>query len=274
VTAAAAHLRHTVAGVLAYLRISLLQVAQYRASFAIWALSSTLQAVVAMAVWRAVADANGGTTGGYDAGSFAAYFLVVLLLRELTFTGIVYHVPHRVETGKLSIYLLRPMHPLLQTFGASIANTVQAFLIIVPISITLMFVFGATFTSTPAAVAVAVALLPLAIFTRACADSLIAITSFWFIRISGIRGIYFMCTLLLGGQFAPLEVLPDWLATLARALPFYWSLGFPVELAIGTAPLREAATAIAVLTTWAIVLFVVLQPAWRAGTRQFESVGT
>lgn len=272
-TAAVPWFHHGVVGIFAYLRIGLIQLAQYRASFAIWALSSTLQAVVALAVWRAVAAANGGSTGGYDAGSFAAYFLVVLLVRELTFTGIIHHIPHRVETGKLTIYLMRPMHPLLQTFGASFANTVQAFVIVVPIAIALMFVFDATFSSSPAAIAATIVILPLAILARACADSLVAISSFWFVRISGIRGIYFMCTLLLSGMFAPLTVLPEWLATVARVLPFYWALGFPVELLIGTADASEAVTAVAALAAWSIALLVVLQPAWRAGTRAHEAVG-
>ena len=260
-------------GGFAHLRIGMIQLTQYRASFAIWALSSTLQAVVAMAVWQAVAVADGGSTGGYDAGAFAGYFVVALIVRELTFTGIVYHLPNRVETGKFAIYLLRPLHPLVQTYGASFANSIQSLFFVVPIAVALTYLFDATISPSPAAVAAAVVLLPFAIIARASADSMVAITSFWLVRISGIRGIYFMCTLLLGGQFAPLAVLPDWLATIARALPFYWSLGFPVELLMGRANASEAFTGIAVLAAWSIVLLVLLQPAWRAGTRAYESVG-
>jgi ABC-2 type transport system permease protein len=108
---------------------------------------------------------------------------------------------------------------------------------------------------------------------RACADSMVAITSFWLVRITGIRSIYFMCTLLLGGAFAPIAVLPDWLATIARALPFYWAFGFPIELLVGRADAADAFTGIAVLGAWSVVLLALLQPAWRAGTRAYEAVG-
>ncbi len=272
-TPVTAQLGHMWAGGTANLRLGLIQLTQYRASFAIWALSSTLQAVVAMAVWQAVAAANGGSTNGYDAGAFAGYFVVALIIRELTYTGIVYHLPNRVETGKFAIYLLRPLHPLVQTYGASFANSIQSLAFVVPIAIALTLLYDATISPTPAALAATVALLPVAILARACADSMVAITSFWLVRITGIRSIYFMCTLLLGGQFAPIAVLPDWLATIARALPFYWALGFPVELLVGRADAADAVTGILVLAAWAIVLLLVLQPAWRAGTRAYASVG-
>ncbi|MCW2921663.1 MAG: hypothetical protein JWL76_1537 [Thermoleophilia bacterium] len=272
-TTVAAQLGHMWSGGSAQLRLGMIQLTQYRASFAIWALSSTLQAVVAMAVWQAVAAANGGTTGGYDASGFAGYFVIALILRELTFTGIVYHLPNRVETGKFAIYLLRPLHPLVQTYGASFANSVQSLVFVIPIAAVLTIAYDATISPSPAAVLATIVVLPFAILARASADSMVAISSFWLVRISGIRGIYAMATLLLGGQFAPLAVLPDWLATIARALPFYWALGFPIELLVGRADASEAITAVAVLAAWSIGLLLVLQPAWRAGTRAYEAVG-
>jgi ABC-2 type transport system permease protein len=276
VTAAAravAGLGHVARGSLAFTRLDALVLAQYRASFAVWACSHAIQAVVAIAVWGAVAGSNGGTTGGYDAAAFAGYFLAMLVMRELTFTGLVYHLPNRVRTGKVAIQLLRPLHPLVQSFGSSFANVLQSLVMVVPIAVVLAILLDARVEPTPAAVVATIVLIPFALLARACADALVATTSFWLVRIDGIRSIYFFVTLIVGGLFAPLALLPDWLAALSRALPFYWSLGFPVELFVGRASVHDAPIAAAVLAAWSIVLLAVLQPVWRAGTRAYEAVG-
>lgn len=264
----------TAHGTLASARLNLQVAAQYRANMAIWSVASLLQLVVYLSVWRAVAKASGGAVGGYDAAGFAGYFLVLLVVRELTMTWIPWEFPGYVRSGKLSPLLVRPLHPLAHIGGGMVAFRVQGVLMMVPASALLIVLFDARVELAGQAVLVALVVVPLAAATRFLADSMLAVTSMWLVRIDGIRGIYYLLLLLLGGQFAPLDVLPAWLQSVAMALPFYWTLGYPAELLVGTADVADAWIAVLVLGGWSLGLFLVLQSTWRAGTRAYEAVGS
>ena len=265
--------RRTLRGGLATMRMELQVAAQYRANMAVWSIAGVLQVVVYLAIWRAVAAETGGTTSGYSGAEFAGYFLALLIVREMTYTWIPYDFPDHVRTGKLAPMLLRPVHPLVSVGSRMVAYRAQSTLMLVPAAAVLFVVFDADVHTSAAAVALAVVVVPLAATLRFLADSLLALASMWLVRIDGLRGVYYLFLLFLGGQFAPLAVLPDWLRSLARILPFYWMLGYPVELAIGRAPVADAGMGLAVLATWTLVLYAVLQPVWRAGVRSYESVG-
>lgn len=264
----------TLRGALAAMRLNLQVAAQYRANMAIWSVGSVLQVVVYLSVWQAVARASGGAIGGYDTAGFAGYFLVLLVVRELTNTWMPWEFPGYVRKGTLSPLLVRPLHPLAYIGGGMLGFRLQLMSMAIPTAALLYLLFDARVEVTWQAATAALLVLPLAAVTRFLSDSLLALTSMWVVRIDGIRGIYYLVVLLLGGQFAPLDVLPGWLQAIARALPLYWTLGYPTELLVGRAAASDAWIAILVLSGWTVALFVLLQPAWRAGTRAYEAVGS
>jgi ABC-2 type transport system permease protein len=141
------------------------------------------------------------------------------------------------------------------------------------VALALSLAFGAEVATTPGAAAALLVVVPLAFWTKLLVDAIVACSAMWLVRIDGIRSIYAMVMLLLGGQFAPLSAMPDAVATIARLLPFYWTVGFPTELAIGRVDPSQALFGAAVLAGWSILLYLVLQPVWRAGTRAYEAVG-
>jgi len=55
--------------------------------------------------------AGSGTTGGYSADQFVAYFLVMMVVDHLTFIWHMWEFEYRIRTGAFSPLLLRPIHP-------------------------------------------------------------------------------------------------------------------------------------------------------------------
>lgn len=273
-TASTAGVGHLARGAAAAVRLNLIVSSQYRANMAMWSVASILQIVVYLSVWQAVAN-SGGAAGGYTAAQFAGYFLVLLFVREMTMTWMPYEVSGYVRSGKLSPMLLRPLHPLAYIASGMVAFRIQSTMVTIPIAVMLFVAFDAQVDTSPAALLVGLLLvLPLASCTRFLADTLLAITALWLTRIDGIRGIYYLLLLLLGGQFAPLSVLPGALEATAKALPFYWTLGYPTELLVGRATLADAWIGMAVLAAWSTVLLFALQVVWRRGIRAYEAVGS
>ncbi|MCW2921661.1 MAG: hypothetical protein JWL76_1535 [Thermoleophilia bacterium] len=267
--------RRTLRGVFVAMRLNVIVASQCRVNLAVWLVVSVLQSIVYLSVWQAVAIANGGSTGGYTPAEFAGYFLVVLVVQRLVAgISIVGEFSGYVRRGTLSTHLLRPLHPFAYVFGGMLAFNVQYLLTLPPIFAALFLVFDPQMHVQATSLAAALVLLPLAMLTKVMCDTMVACTSLWLTRIDGLRGMYGLTILLLGGHLAPLPLLPDAMQTIARALPFYWMLGFPTELVIGRAQLADAWIAVAVLGAWSIALYILLQPTWRAGTRAYEAVGT
>src|SRR3970282_128503 len=91
----------------ALLRISLLENIQYRASGMIWMLGMILEPVIFLVVLSRVAEARGEAVGGYDAGEFAAYYLTLMMVNQLTFTWVMESFQFRIQMGLFSQELLR-----------------------------------------------------------------------------------------------------------------------------------------------------------------------
>ena len=68
------------------IRTALAEQLQYRAAMVIWLIGRVVQPVIYLAVWTIVAQARGGTAGGYSVRDFAAYFIVVMMVEHVTFT--------------------------------------------------------------------------------------------------------------------------------------------------------------------------------------------
>ncbi|MBC7645416.1 MAG: ABC-2 family transporter protein [Thermoleophilia bacterium] len=247
--------------------------AQYRVAMAFWSLSGMLQVVVFLSVWSAVANAHGGSVAGYDAGQFAGYFIVLLVVREMTYTWTPWVFADEVKTGNISSKLMIPLHPVWRYVTDTVVFKLQSVLVVIPAVIALALVFHPVLHVTVSAVATFVPLILLAAATRFAADWTLAQAAFWLTRLDGIRNTYYIVMLFLGGQFAPIGVLPEPMRIVAKALPFYWALGFPVELILGRTNASQLGTAVVVLSGWLIVLTLASRALWARGIRAHGSVG-
>src|ERR671938_1045476 len=93
------------------LRVANFQAAsQYRVQSALWLLFAVVRPVVFLAAWSAAAAAQGGAIGDYSIGDFAAYYVCLTLVTQLTMAWNAYDFEVEVRQGKLSPKLLRPLH--------------------------------------------------------------------------------------------------------------------------------------------------------------------
>lgn len=260
-------------GFVAVWRAFMLMWAQYRANVAIWAFTGMLQVIVYMSVWRAVAEASGGSTAGYTAAEFAGYFCALIVVREATFSFVAWHLASHVQEGTIGTLLARPQHPGVYLIGEMTSFRTASLLLVVPISALLFLAYDAVVHTTAGAVLVAIALLPLGSMVRVLADLLLGLSAVKLIRINGLYAGYYTVVLFFSGQFAPIDVLPEWMQSASRLLPFYWVLGFPTELFVGRADIGDAPLALAVLLGWFVVLLLALRRAWPVAMRASETVG-
>ncbi len=246
---------------------------QYRASLFIWMISQVLEPLVYLIVWSTVANGSGGSVGGYDARQFAAYYLALMLVNQVTYTWIMFEYEYRIRQGYLSAALLKPIHPI----HSDIADNLSSKLITLPILLVvaglLALVFHPSTAFVPWAVLAFLPALALAFLVRFLLEWTLALAAFWTTRVNAINQVYFVLMLFLAGQIAPLSLFPGWIQVAADILPFRWMLGFPVELLLGRLTPLQALEGIGVQAVWVIISLVLIRLVWRAGVRVYSAVG-
>ncbi len=246
---------------------------QYRASLVIWMIGHVLEPLVYLIVWSTVSNTGGGSVGDYSTADFAAYYIVLMLVNNVTYTWIMYEYEYRVREGDLSFALLRPVHPI----HSDIADNVSSKLITLPIMLlvaaALGLFFHPVFRIPVWAAAVFVPALLLAFLLRFFLEWTLALVAFWTTRVGAVNQTYFVLVLFLSGQIAPLSLFPAPVQVAAEILPFRWMMYFPIELLLGRLSVPEAATGILIQTIWIGLAFLLLRAVWRAGTRVYSAVG-
>ena len=256
-----------------YLRTTLALQFQWRVSMALWMIGRLIEPVVYLVVWTTVANAR-GEIGGYGAGDFAAYYLVLMVVNQLTFTWIMHEYDNRIRSGELSSVLLKPIHPIHSDIADNIGYKVLTLVIMVPAGAMVAALFEPSFATSLVMVALAIPALALAFLLRFFVEWTLALTAFWTTRIEALNQVYFLVILFLSGRIAPIELLPSWAVGAAWVLPFRWMIGFPVELALGRLEGEEIMVGFAMQLAWVMVALLGVRLVWRSGVRRYSAVGS
>jgi ABC-2 type transport system permease protein len=249
------------------------QAAQYRVQFVLWLLFAVVRPVVFLAAWSAAANAQGGTIGEFTVADFAAYYVCITLVGQLTMSWNAHDFEMEVRLGKLSPKLLRPLHPLHYAVIENLVWKVTTLPALVPALILIAWTFQARFATQPWQVLVFVPSVALAAALSFVLGWVMASLAFWTTRLHGMMHLYERMVFLFAGQVAPLSLLPGPLAALAYALPFGYMLWAPSEILRGGASLERAALILAGQTVWLALSWVAFVLIWRMGIRQFSAVG-
>ncbi|HEV2123050.1 MAG TPA: ABC-2 family transporter protein [Chloroflexota bacterium] len=246
---------------------------QYRVSLLIWLIGTVLQPVMYMVVWSTVAGARGGEVGGFGVSDFAAYFIAVMLIDHATFTWIMHEFEFMVRMGQLSPKLLRPMHPIHEHLADNVTYKLLTFIVLLPVAGLLALVFQPRFEPPEWSLIAFVPSLILAFATRVMLGWTVALAAFWTTRVFAINEMYFLASLFLSGQMAPLSLLPAPIQLLANVLPFRWLVAFPVELVLGRLTPDQALVGFVAQLIWLVLVFSLMSLIWKAGLRRYAAVG-
>ena len=254
-------------------RTTLAMMFQYRASLVIWTIGQVLEPLVYLIVWLAVARSSGGSVGGYTTADFAAYFIVLMLMNQVTYTWIMYEFEYRVREGILSVALLKPVHPIHSDIADNISSKIITLPIVTAIGVIFVFAFHASVTPPPWAILAFIPALLLSFLVRFVLEWTLAQAAFWTTRVSAINQSYFVAFLFLSGQIAPLTLLPHPIQILSLFLPFRWLISFPVELLLGRVSVTEMLIGLGAQFGWLVVSIILLRIVWRAGVKAYTAVG-
>jgi ABC-2 type transport system permease protein len=253
------------------LRVGLSEAVAYRAEFVVWMLTTTMP-LVSLALWSAVASS--APVGRFGSKEFVAYFLATLVVRQLTGTWLIWEMNQDIRSGALSQRLLKPIHPLLAYSAQSLgAMPLRAALAVPMALVALAYSTENMFRGQAGMVALWVVSLLGAWLINFFVMALIGALAFYMESSIAVFEVYFACFMVLSGYMVPLPLFPDWLIWVSSALPFRYSVGFPVEVAIGMLEPKQALIELGVQWAYVVATLVAALEAFRRGVARFGAFG-
>lgn len=246
---------------------------QYAVGQYFYMIGMVAEPVVYLVVWTTIANAQGGSVGGFTAGQFAAYYIVWTLVRNMNIVLTPYAWEWRIRQGELSGMLLRPVHPLHYDIAFFAGWKVVVIIMWLPIAAVLSLAFRPELNPTPLEMAVFFGAIWGAYLIRTMLLWLLGLITFWTTRVSAIYDLYFALELVLSGRLVPMLLMPLWVQTLSGFLPFRWAFQFPIEALVGNLPPADLLAGLGMQVFWILASLGLLLIVWRAAVRVYSAVG-
>lgn len=244
---------------------------QDRAFFFTLAFGWMIPPLIYLLVWSTAA--GGKTIGGLNRGGFVAYYLLLILVNQLTYPQSNWTVGDLIRYGGMNSLLLRPMSPLYNALATEVAGKLVYMAFTIPVVVALSMVLHPELHLTTGGALAFVPALGLAWALRFAWGYWLAILAFWATRAEALLGVQDALVFLLAGQVAPVALLPGALRGAAMILPFRYMVGFPVEVLMGQLDARALTTGLAVQSGWLLIALVLTAALWHWGLRRYEAVG-
>jgi ABC-2 type transport system permease protein len=244
--------------------------AEYRAELAIWVVAGSLPLVM-MFAWIGIAAER--PIAGYDTAGFAAYFLTVFYVRQMTPIWVLGVLDRSIRKGELSPMLLRPLHP----FWPHAVQHITAVLMRVP-AITL-FVVAALWLAG-ALPRLDLLHLPLFVVAIVLAWTVLfnfhysfGLLAFWTDQAAALQGLIYTLNMIFGGGLVPLDLFPPTLRQILLYTPFRCVIDFPASLLVGHPGIGQIVFGFAAQLAWAAIFVGLRRLLWRRGLQRYSAVG-
>lgn len=244
---------------------------QARGFFWVLAFGWMIPPLIYLFVWSTAAGEK--TIAGMDRGEFIAYYLLIIVVNQLTYSTTNWTVGDVIRYGNLNTWLLHPLPPIFEALSAELAGKVVFMAFIIPVAAILAIFLQPVLHTTPVASSLFIAALLLAWMLRFLWGYWLALLAFWTARADSLLVIQDSLVFLLSGIVAPFALLPVNIADVARWLPFRYMVGFPVEVLTGQIGPSEILFGLAIQSFWVLLSIALCRLVWRQGLAKYSAVG-
>ena len=258
-------------GGMALIRGTWLSWLQYRSFFFILAFGWMVPPLVAMFVWTAAA--GDGEVGGIQGSMFVAYYLVLILVNQLTYSQTNWTVGDIIREGMLNHWLIRPLSPFYQILSSEIAGKVVYLVFTIPIVTILMVLLKPSFSFSAGQFFIFWLALLLAWALRFLWGLWIALLAFWATRADALLALQDSLIFIFSGMIAPVAILPGFLQKLAEFLPFRYMVGFPVEILTANLTTQQIQMGLIIQSLWLMFTAILCWLIYKKGLVRYSAIG-
>ena len=258
-------------GGIALIKSTWLSWMQHRGFFFLLAFGWMIPPLIYLFVWSTAA--GGETIGGLTRDQFVIYYLVLIVVNQLTYATTNWTIGDEIRYGGMSAWLLRPMSPVFQVLSSEIAGKVVFMVFTIPVALILGLLLRPQIKFALPEILLFLPALLMAWVLRFFWGYWLALLSFWATRADGLLALQDLLIFLLGGQVAPTRLLPPMIQFLSTILPFRYMAVFPVEVLTGQLTQPEIVTGYVFQAFWMMVALGLYALVWRKGVRRYAAVG-
>ena len=258
-------------GGIALIKSTWLSWMQHRGFFFLLAFGWMIPPLIYLFVWSTAA--GGESIGGLTQDEFIAYYIILIVVNQLTYSQTNWTVGDEIRYGGMNAWLLRPMWPVFQTLSTELAGKVVCLTFTIPVAVLLALLLRPQVNFTSQNILLFLPALVMAWALRFFWGYWIALLAFWATRAYALLALQDSLIFLLGGLVAPTRLLPEGLRALATVLPFRYMVAFPVEVLTGQLPPAGIRYGFLIQAGWLAVALVLYAVLWRKGVKHYAAVG-
>jgi ABC-2 type transport system permease protein len=212
---------------------------------------------------------------GYTRAEMLSYVLLINILRAFVFTGRGWQLVGEISSGKISSYLVRPIHYFGYALSLDLAQkTIHVISSFFEVLLLSLLVHGALFIPRdPMTWLIFIFSTLLSSLLFFVMEFLVSTLAFWTSESGGPLFCFELMLQFAAGAFFPLDVLPEGLRRLLLATPFPYMAYFPARVFLQKIPMAEAAHMLLIEAAWLVALLTAALSLWRYGVRSYAAEG-
>lgn len=225
-------------------------------------------------LWQAVFSAN-ARIGSFDWDRMRTY-LILAYAGNMLITGSnsVYRTIAAIRFGDIALEIGRPYNFMLAQLSITAGPLVVEGLLTGAVVVSASFLFLHILPpASPEAAVFFLLSMFLGFLARFLIIYIVSLLCFWTVNWMGLHWTHTAITNLFSGALIPLEFFPDWLRTLALALPFQAVINTPLLIYLGEIRGAGIPAAMALQAAWIVILWLIGTLMWAPCTRALEIMG-
>lgn len=227
--------------------------------------------LVYMFVW--VVAAGEGGISGFSSNDFVIYYILLILINQLTYPTSHWTVGDQIYGGKMSITLLKPVSPFYDVIASDLAVKIVCMPFVIVVTIITGIFMNFNLSLSGAEVLMAIYIILMAQVLRFMLAYTISLLAFYTNKVSSLLAINDTLVFLLAGQVAPSSLLPASIQQISDYLPFQYMISFPIEFLLGKLSHNELVFGLIIQFVWALIIIICNRLVWKNGVRNYMAVG-
>ncbi len=241
---------------------------EYRVEIALWAISGIIPFFM-LNIWT---NNNLNESINISTVMLSRYFLCAFFVRQFSVVWVVFTFEEDALLGRVSPYLIQPLHPFFRYFAQHIAEQITRFPFALLIAL-VFFIFNPESLWIPSFGVILMGLIStfFSFLIQFLIQSVIASVCFWTEKASSIEKLIFIPTLFLSGLLAPAVSFPNYVKAWVFFTPFPYLIDFPASILSGNQANILIGFIMQIL--WIFLFFIIFLKTWKLGTRKFTGMG-
>jgi ABC-2 type transport system permease protein len=259
------------------LRISLTERLVYRLDFLVSTVFRFLPLLTTFLLWAAVYDSSGrDEIAHYTERQMIAYLLLVQISRMFSsMPGLAGGIARDIRDGNLKKYLLQPLDMVGYLLAYRVAHKLAYIATSALPYAVLFWLCRGSFDGWPdvlTLLAYAASLL-LGFLLGFFFEMTVGMVGFWFLEVTSFLYVINTVNFFVSGHMFPLDLLPEGLATVLKALPFQYLAYFPATVFLERVQGEELVYKLLAEVGWVLLFLVLSRWLYRTGLRRYSAYG-